>query len=106
MLDKRGAPRITKTFSVKYWPMSNLLGSSSATKDISSTGVRIPLYHRLEPGIEVKLNIQIEDSKDPFETTGQVRWLKKIEDLRFAFEAGIEFSQPSLYVCDQLLALP
>ncbi len=103
MLDRRKAPRVHKPFQVQYSPANNILGSSSSTTDISATGLRMPIFHNIAPGNKIKLSIKMEPTEPAFEVTGEVRWLKKIKDLRFPFEAGIEFTQPSLYISDQIL---
>lgn len=91
MQERRQYIRIDKSLSISYQKLSDYMRSPSRSKDISETGLRLYVFHRLEPGTTLKLWIDFKDAKEPIVAIGEVVWLNRRNDAENPFEVGIKF---------------
>ena len=85
--------RINASLPVKYWLLKTLLGHSCHTKNISESGICLPVANRFETGRKLMLNIDLPNSQEALQIVGEIKWLREVGGIQAPFEAGIQFSQ-------------
>lgn len=91
MSERRKYIRISDSLIISYRALNAFLRSGSRTKDISQTGICLPIPQRLEPGALLELEIHLREFEKTIVVTGKVVWIKERKNAQFPFEAGIEF---------------
>ena len=61
--------------------------SRNALKNISQGGLCFTTARRLEPGVDIRLRIPVQEPA--FEVVGTIRWCKSVGD---GYDVGVEFS--------------
>ena len=96
MSERRRHPRISKPVNVTHRMLQQALRAGSRIKNISESGIRIPIIRKLEPGTTIQLEIRLVEFQEPIVTMGKVIWLRTRNDVDYPFEAGIKFLELSL----------
>lgn len=89
--NKRKFLRIKDSVDLQYRIISGGLKTDSYCVDISEEGVRLPVFHKLEPGTQLELTVHLPQGPDPVVLTGQVMWIKPQVQGQYRFIAGIQF---------------
>jgi c-di-GMP-binding flagellar brake protein YcgR len=98
MEDRRRFPRLDASLGVTWYKVSETKGYESArsdvAKNISSLGLCMIVYEKLEVGEQLSLTIELPD-KNVVLTTGRVSWIRAFQlsgrDAPVNYDVGIEF---------------
>lgn len=91
MSEKRQSVRISESLRVSYQVVKSFRMVTSNSKDMSESGVRLPVLQFLQAGMKLDMEIYIDGSGKPIKLIGEVVWSKKIDGFTFPFLAGIKF---------------
>ena len=94
-MEKRKAARIDKPVEVKFRFAGQLLRVGVQSINISTQGVRLPLFQRLTLGMTLELEIVLSGLARPLKALGEVIWVRQRDDRQSPFEAGIKFAKIS-----------
>ncbi len=102
MEERRKYPRVDDSVTTKYRLAKTALKDRSSTKDLSISGVRLPVIRCFPPGTILILEFFIPDRAKPIIATGKVAWLEEIPTAKPPYEVGVEFIDIDLLERDQL----
>jgi len=102
MEERRKYTRMDESVTTKYRILKTALKDRSSTKDLSVSGVRLPVVRRFPPGTVLVLEFFIPQRIKPIIATGKVVWLEENVTAKPPFEVGIEFIDIDLLERDQL----
>ena len=91
MKERRKSPRINKTLSVIPWPARGVFKRPSRSENISTGGVKLLTFERLETGMVIELGVYLPELKKPIIVIGEVLWHREMENAMFPFVARIKF---------------
>jgi c-di-GMP-binding flagellar brake protein YcgR len=91
MQERRKFIRINESLKVRYQVLRSFRLVTSHSKDFSEGGIRLPVIQRLQPGMVLEIEIYFPQYQKPAVATGEVVWIREIEDLKFPFVVGIKF---------------
>lgn len=92
MNERRKNIRINKTLIVRFKLPKNYLGMSSRSEDMSEGGMRMVVLQRLEPGMRLELNFNIQENAKPITVTAKVIWVDYKKESYFPFTVGLQFT--------------
>ncbi|MCM8823837.1 MAG: PilZ domain-containing protein [Candidatus Omnitrophica bacterium] len=85
-------PRVNASLNVDYTLRGDEVREGKAvTENISTRGVCLLVYERIEIGKELDLKIYLPDEKNPLETKGKIVWQAKAPLNINSNRLGIEF---------------
>ncbi len=98
MQENRQNVRLGKSLMVSYLPVKQLLRGGARSVNISMGGICLPSFKWLEIHTILDLEIFLAADVKPIKATGEVKWIKKRNDVKFPFEIGVRFIkiEPSL----------
>ena len=107
MKERRRFPRYNCSFDVNYSTIGVAsIESRSVIKDISRSGVKLPVSRVVKKGDVVNLDIYTNPDLDPFLARGRVKWIREdSSDSGPAIEAGIEFMDIRDHAINRLLLM-
>lgn len=91
MEDKRKHVRVCANLVVILKVKNSRLARGSRTKDISETGICIPLNNYFPVGSLLELEMRSIDLKGPIRSLARVVRIAKLDDGYTPFEMGVEF---------------
>lgn len=91
MVDKRKYQRIPKSAIVRFRLAGSHLGMSSKSEDVSEEGMRLLAVQRLEPGMNLDLNFQLDDYSEAISAKGRVVWYSDRDNVYYPFTVGLRF---------------
>ena len=109
MEERRRFIRYGHEFEIDYSPKGDgVIYSQSISKNISRGGICIPVLSRLvRIGDSIKLDIYINNRRNPVTCMGKVVWIKEMNTiaghLLLDAEAGIEFTDVNTRDLEKLL---
>lgn len=89
MDNKRRTVRVSATLKVLFHEVESDFLSGSCGKNISETGLCIPLTH-IPSGSFLEVEIQSDGLKPSVKATARIAWIANRTGDKFPFEAGLE----------------
>ena len=90
MEEKRKSPRVRANAVVSFKVKSAKLASGSRVKDISESGIGIPLKQYYSVNSILELEVRSDDLKEPIKATARVVRIANRDKGKFQFEVGVE----------------
>ena len=91
MGNKRKAIRVSSTLEISFREVENDSFSGARGKNISETGICIPLIHIPAADSLLEVEIRSDGFKTSVKTIARVAWIVSRSEGKFPFEAGLEF---------------
>lgn len=91
MKNQRRYVRISKSLEVSFRAVKGFLGSGTRNKNISESGICLPMGQYFCVGSLLKLEISSDEFKTPIKALARVVWITNQNNSKFPFEAGLEF---------------
>ncbi len=102
MPENRQFLRLSKSLMVSYLPVKQLFRGGTRTTNISTGGICLPFFQRLELHSILDLEISLSTEERPIKATGEIVWIKTRNDVKFPFEVGIKFIKIEASLRDKL----
>ena len=91
MDEHRQYVRINRFLEIHYRILKSMMKTGSSSKDISAGGICFPVFQNMQPGTILELEIDSEEIGGHIKATGEIRWIRKKEDIHYPYEIGIAF---------------
>ena len=91
-LDQRRYKRYKSALKVKLCSSEYLLKKDLLSEDISENGICLLSPYKMEIGETVELNIYLPELDHSISTTGKIARRNEINDTKFPFILGVEFT--------------
>jgi Tfp pilus assembly protein PilZ len=92
MENQRRHARIGQGFSVSFHEINDILGSGERSKNLSESGLCLPLNHYYEVGSLLELEIRSDELKVSVKAVARVAWIIRQDNRELPFQAGLEFT--------------
>jgi c-di-GMP-binding flagellar brake protein YcgR len=90
--ERRFTVRLSNSVVVSYYVASDkFLKSSSRSSNVSQSGIRLSLSQGLDKDTIWDFEINFDEFPKSILVTGQVIWVRRVNNPRFPFEVGIKF---------------
>lgn len=89
MSENRKAVRLNASLEVSFRKLKALMRSGGRIKNISETGICMPLTQQFEVGSALEMEIRSMHFKSPVKAVVKVAWVKQTNNPKFPFEAGL-----------------
>ncbi len=93
--NQRRHVRISKSLEVSFRAVKGFLRSGTRNKNISESGICLPISQHFSVGSLLEMEISSDDFKAPIKALARVAWITNHSDVKFPFEAGLEFLEIS-----------